>query len=493
MLDAFARAVSLRPEDASWQAELAGHLAQQGRADDAMAAYGRALLIRPDFAEAHLNLGNLYKDTGRLDEALECFDRARKVRPNYHHALSNRLNTIHFHERFGPAELLREARKFDDVFAWPLRGEIRPLTNDRSPDRRLKVGYVSPDFRKHCQSFFTIPLLSHHDHRGFEIYAYAQLAKEDDVTRRIRGYCDVWLNTAGLSDKELADRIRHDEIDILVDLTMHMGDGRPLVFARKPAPVQVAWLAYPGTTGLAAIDYRLTDAYLDPPGERDGFYSERSVRLAHSFWCYDPLGVDVPVNRLPASDAGYVTFGCLSHVCKYSDRALELWGAVLRAVPGSRMIVADATEQHRQRVIKKLGVEAGRIEFQGKLPIPEYLHVYHRIDLGLDAFPYNGHTTSLDSLWMGVPVVSLCGQTAVSRGGWSQLSNLGLGDQFVSRSDEEFVEVSARWARDLAGLAELRGSLRRRMESSPLMDGEGFTRDVESVYRRLWRQWAGAK
>jgi protein O-GlcNAc transferase len=169
-------------------------------------------------------------------------------------------------------------------------GEIRPLTNDRSPDRRLKVGYVSPDFRKHCQSFFTIPLLSHHDHRGFEIYAYAQLAKEDDVTRRIRGYCDVWLNTAGLSDKELADRIRHDEIDILVDLTMHMGDGRPLVFARKPAPVQVAWLAYPGTTGLAAIDYRLTDAYLDPPGERDGFYSERSVRLAHSFWCYDRWG-----------------------------------------------------------------------------------------------------------------------------------------------------------------------------------------------------------
>ena len=271
---------------------------------------------------------------------------------------------------------------------------------------------------------------------------------------------------------------------------MHMSNGRPLLFARRPAPVQVAYLAYPGTTGLGAVDYRFTDPYLDPPGETDDDYVEKSFRLPATFWCYDPLCERPEPNALPAVTEGRVTFGCLNNFCKVSQGTLTLWAQALKALPESRLLLLAPKSEHRGRVLEYLGqdgVEAERIEFVEHRPRNKYLEVYHRIDISLDTLPYNGHTTGLDSLWMGVPVVTRVGRTAVGRAGYSQLSNLGL-TELVAWSDDEFVSIVSALAGDLRGLAQLRATLRGRMQASPLMDAPRFARDVEAAFREIWRR-----
>jgi predicted O-linked N-acetylglucosamine transferase (SPINDLY family) len=290
----------------------------------------------------------------------------------------------------------------------------------------------------------------------------------------------------------MAEQIREDCVDILVDLKLHTSDNRLLVFARKPAPVQVTWLGYPGSTGLSTIDYRLSDPYLDPPGMDESVYSERTIRLPNCFWCYDPLdGRNVPVGPLPAMETEVVTFGCLNYFGKINNGILDLWAKVLRQVEGSRLALLASPGSHRQHLLDRLteqGIEPNRIEFKGPQPHVKYLERYHRIDIGLDSFPYNGHTTSLDSLWMGVPVVTLAGQTAVSRAGWSQLSNLGL-TELAGSTPEQFVRIAVELANDLPRLKDLRSTLRPRMEASPLMDAPRFARNVEAAYRRMWRDW----
>ncbi|MGD0390961.1 MAG: hypothetical protein ABSC42_18605, partial [Tepidisphaeraceae bacterium] len=354
-----------------------------------------------------------------------------------------------------------------------------------------RIGYVSPDFREHCQSFFTIPLLSNHDRKAFEIFCYADLRRPDAVTQRIRGYAQVWRSILGTTDEEAARKIREDRIDILVDLTMHMAKNRMLLFARKPAPVQAAWLAYPGTTGLSAMDYRLTDPYLNPPGLNDHFYSETSIRLPDSFWCYDPHATEPAVTSLPAQTNGYVTFGCLNNFCKVNEPVLQLWAQVLKTIPRSRFMLLCPEGSHRQALLDLLqreGISPDRIELVAGRPRFQYLEFYHRIDVGLDSFPYNGHTTSLDSFWMGVPVVTLVGQTVVGRAGLSQLTNLGL-PEFIAQTPERYVQIATDLAGDLRQLAELRRTLRARMQASPLMDAPRFARNIEAAYRQMWRNW----
>jgi predicted O-linked N-acetylglucosamine transferase (SPINDLY family) len=299
-----------------------------------------------------------------------------------------------------------------------------------------------------------------------------------------------------MSDERVAERIRNDKIDILVDLTMHMGKGRPLLFARKPAPVQVCWLAYQGTTGLSTMDYRLTDPHLDPPGMFDRFYSEESIRLPRSFWCYDPLTSEPRVNALPALDNDYVTFGCLNSFGKVSEEVLRLWARVMRGVDRSRLIILAGEGSHRARTINFLGREGiapERITFQSFLPRPDYLQLYHDIDIGLDTFPYNGQTTTLDAIWMGVPVVTIIGNTsAAARAGASLLWNLGT-PELVADSPDQFVSIAVELAKNRKRLGEYRASLRERLERSPLMDAPKFARDVEAAYRAMWQRWCRSR
>jgi protein O-GlcNAc transferase len=470
-------------------AQLKAHLI-----DEAIASFRQAVKLQDHYADAWYNLGRALLGIGEFDECLAAHDRSIALQPGDSTMYATKLFALHYHPRFDPPAILRETQKWNDIHARPLAAQIRPHPNDRSPERKLKIGYVSPDFRDHSAAFFIDPLLANHDKTQFEIYAYANVSRPDTITQRLKQYPQHWRDTLGMTDERVAQMIRDDGIDILIDLAMHMAYNRALVFARKPAPVQVTWLAYPGTTGLQTIDYRLTDPHIDPPpsagsgqaGCNDSWYSEKSIRLPETFWCYNPLVDGAAVNDLPALATGKITFGCQNNFCKVNDDVLNLWARVLDAVPGSRLILLSPPGRHRRHVLDKLG---DRVEFLSFQRRDNYLATYRRIDLGLDTFPYNGHTTSLDSLWMGVPIVTLCGSGPVSRAGLSQMTNLGLEKEFVAYTPDEYVQLAAKWAGDLAGLNDLRKSLRARMEQSALMDGARFARNMESIYRDIWRQY----
>ncbi len=457
--------------------------------DDAIEATQTAIRMLPNSPDGYNNLGNLFRQSAQIEESVAQFEKATEIRPDYSVAHSNRLYTLYYHPDVDAAGILAEHRKWNDAVAGKFAPKELSFANDRSPDRRLKIGYVSPNFWGHCQAFFTAPLFSNHDHGKFEIFCYSDVKVPDAATAKIRGWADHWRSIVGMSDEAVAEMIRQDGIDILVDLTVHMAENRMLLFARKPAPVQVTWLGYPGTSGLEAMDYRLTDPYLDPPGEFDEFYFEKSVRLGQTFWCLDREALEGPeipaVNELPATRNGFVTFGCLNNFCKLNQPLLELWRRVLDGVKDSRMVILSPLGPRRDWVRKTLG---DRVEFVQRQSRAKYLAFYNRIDIGLDTLPYNGHTTSLDSLWMGVPVVTMIGKTVVGCAGFSQLSNLGL-RELVAKTEGEFVEIAVKLAGDWDRLSELRASLRHRMRGSALMDGKRFAGEVEKAFRGKWEEW----
>jgi protein O-GlcNAc transferase len=487
----YRRALGCKPNFAEALGNLSIAFHDQDQLDAATAALQQALAVQPDYAHAHLYLGNVLKDQSRLEEAVASFRRALDKDSDLAVAHSNLLFAMQYCPSYDAAEIAAEHERWNKRHALPLTRQQPTYANDRSPDRRLKVGYVSPDFRNHCQALFTTPLFSNHDHTQFEIVCYSDVLTPDIFTQRLQTYADEWRDISGLNEAKTADRIREDRVDVLVDLTMHMKRNHSLVFARKPAPVQVCWLAYPGTTGQTAIDYRLTDPYLDPPGLFDRFYSEQTIRLPDTFWCYDPLASEPAVNELPAQANGYITFGSLNNFCKLNDGTLALWARVMNAVERSRLIVFVSEGSHRQRTqdfFVREGISADRITFVTRQPRRKYLEQYQQIDIGLDTFPYNGHTTSLDAFWMGVPVVTLVGHTVVGRAGFSQLTNLGL-PELIANTTDEYVAIVAALSRDLPRLSHLRSTLRRRMEQSPLMDAPRFAKHIEAAYRHMWHRW----
>ena len=488
----FRRALAIKSDYPEAHNNLGNALKGQGLLDEAIACFQRALALRPDYPDAHNNLGNAFKDQGLLEDAIASYQRALAARPDFIGAHSNLLFALQYSPDCSSQQLLQEARRWNDRHALPLKGLIPRHSNDPDTGRRLRIGYVSPDFCAHATTYgSSFALLANHDHQHFDIYCYSGVPRPDDVTLRLRSFADVWRNTVGLADGQVAETIRNDRIDILVDLTMHMAHGRPLVFAAKPAPIQVAWVAYPGTTGIDAIDYRLTDPWLDPVGEYDEAYSEESIRLPDSFWCYEPMGTEPAVNLLPARTTGHITFGSLNNFCKVNEGVVALWSQVLLAVPQSKLLLLSSRGQHRERVLALFnanGIGADRIAWFTIASRPSYLAAYHQIDIGLDTFPYNGHSTSLDSFWMGVPVVTLVGETVVGRAGLCQAMNLDL-PELVATSPGQYVQRAMDLAEDLPRLAALRASLRQRMQDSPLMDGARFARNVEAAYRQMWLRW----
>ena len=482
-------ALSINPDLQEARSSLGLIYKNMGRLDESMASYLYALDLKSDDMAALNNLGNVFKDTGDLDQAIDCYRRAADLDLQDISSHCNLVYSIYFHPGYDETRIKSEAERFAKLHR--LSATMPHKDHDRTSQRRLRIGYVSPNFRSHCQSLFTIPLLSHHDHSNFEIFCYAQLLHPDELTSRIQGHADVWRDTNGLDDEKLAKMITADGIDILIDLTMHMDKGKPMLFARRPAPVQISWLAYPGTTGIPEIDYRLTDPWLDPVELGDERYVEKSLRLPHTFWCYDPLTSGLQPNPLPALSKNHVTFGCLNNFCKVTDDTLELWAGVMSAVAGSRLLLLSPLGSHRQRVLDMLkgySISPDRVEFVEPMTRRNYLETYHRIDICLDTLPYNGHTTSLDAYWMGVPVVTRIGSTVVGRAGWSQLNNLGL-TELAACDEQSFVKIAVELSADLPKLVHLRQTLRHRMESSPLMDGAGFASAMESIYRKVWQDW----
>jgi predicted O-linked N-acetylglucosamine transferase (SPINDLY family) len=485
---AFRQAIALKSDLAEAHNNLGNALRSKGELDEAIAALRQAIALRSQYADAYRNLGLALTDSGELDEAIGAYRRAIALRPNFHQAHSSLICVMNYHPGYDAQTILGECRQWNQQYAQPLGRFFRPHGNDRNPDRRLRIGYVSPDFREHPVGRFLLPVLANHDKSNFEIFAYAQVAAPDAITQRLQSHVDGWRSIIRSSDAQAADLVRHDQVDILVDLALHTARNRLLVFAHRPAPIQVTFAGYPGTTGLQTIDYRLTDPYLDPPGDNDSFYSEKSIRLPDCFWCYDPGPSDLVVNELPALAGNGVTFGCLNNFAKLNQSVLAVWSAILRACPNSRMVILAGPGEHRRRTAASLGVDPTRVEFVDSSPREQYLKQYHRLDLVLDTFPYNGHTTTCDALWMGVPVVSLADRPAVGRGGLSILSNIGLAELVVD-SKAKYVQIASELAGNLDRLANLRSTLRQRMAASPLMDAPRFARYLEDAYRRMWRDW----
>jgi len=485
------RAVRLQPHSAQAHNNLAFALRLSNSADEAITEFNRAIQIRPDFAEAHSNLGNALIDVGQFDQAITSHRQAVRLNPDDAKEHSNLVFLLHYHPAYDARMIHEELRRWNQRHAEPLKKLIQPHANNRDPDRRLRVGYVSPDFREHPVGQNLLPLLREHDRRQMEIFCYSNVLRPDARTDQLRGYADVWRSIVGLPDSQVVSQIRQDGIDILVDLALHSANNRLLVFAHKPAPVQVTYLGYCGSTGMDAMDYRLSDPYLDLSDSDLTIYSEQTIRLPETYWCYGVAGPTPDPSPPPAVAAGYVTFGCLNNIVKVSPPALDLWAEILQAVPRSRLFVhcrpGTRLDAMRERFAGK-GISPDRLEFPNWQPWLEYVQTYGRIDIALDPFPWGGGITTCDALWMGVPVVSLAGPTAVGRGGASILANVGV-PELVARTPEQYVRIAAALAGDLPRLAELRRTLRARMQASPLMDAPRFARNFEAAYRQMWRNW----
>jgi predicted O-linked N-acetylglucosamine transferase (SPINDLY family) len=486
----YRRALELNPRSSEVHNNLGVALKDQGRFDEAIAAYRRALDLKPDSPDAHNNLANGLRDQGRLDDAIAGYRRALEIGPHLAWVHSNLIYALHFCLD-GDERIAEEHQRWYQRFGEPVKRFILPHANDRDPNRRLRIGYVSPEFCDHVTGRYMVPLLEHHDREDFEILCYAAVARPDKLTERFRQLAQHWRSTVGLADEALAEMIRRDGVDILVDLTQHMAGNRLPMFARKPAPVQVSFAGYPDSAGLESIEYRISDRWLEGACRNEDEKTREKVYWVDSFWCYDPCGAELEVNSLPAIESGRVTFGCLNNFCKVNEPLIDLWAEALSKVTHSRLLLLSPVGSHRQRTLEafeRKGIDASHVEFFEFRPRSEYLRLYHQVDIALDSFPCNGHTTSLDSLWMGVPVVSLAGNSRLSRAGLSQLTNLGM-PELVARSEAEYVRIAEGLARDLPRLSQIRSTLRRRMEASVLMDAPRFTRQIEQAYRKMWMRW----
>jgi predicted O-linked N-acetylglucosamine transferase (SPINDLY family) len=487
------RAIRIDPGNAEAYNSLGVAWNEQGMRDEAIACFRRAIELRSDNAIAHSNLGIALQAVGRLDECIAEHRQAVALAADNPGLHSNLLYALNYHPAYDAAALFAEHLAWGQRHAESLFTKSASHEPERTSGRRLRVGYASAHFLAHAVNFFSEPILATHDHAKFEVFCYSDVDRADETTDRLRGLADHWRETFTLTDQQLHDLVRQDRIDILVDLTGHINGGkRMLVFARKAAPIQVTYIGYQNTTGMAAMDYRLTDAYADPPGATDDFYTERLVRLHQTFFCYQPSSDAPAVNLLPALSAGYVTFGSINNFAKVTGEVLQAWGAILQALPQSRLVIlgdmADSLRRSIERSFESQGVGRERLELVNRVPRSEYLELISRVDVALDPFPFNGHTTTCDCLWQGVPVVTLSGETYVSRFGGSGLATLGLGE-LIARTSSQYVEIAIGLAGDRQRLAQLRSTLRERMAASPLLDFQSFTRNLEGEYQRMWRDW----
>ena len=487
------RAIALDPNSAAARCNLGMVLAKLCRYSEAIDILQSALVINPNFPEALNNLANAQRGVGQIDQAIDSLQRSLTQKSDPRTA-SNLLYILHFHPAYDPRRLLAAHVAWRKTYADPLKRLIQPHENTPDPDRRLRIGYVTPEMSTQPVAWFLLPLLESHDRSQFEIFCYSDTVCPDAVTEQIRAHTDGWRSTLDLSDQQMADLIRSDRIDILVDLALHTERNRLLVFAHKPAPIQVTYLAYCSTSGLDTIDYRFSDRYLDPPGADESVYSERTVHL-ESYWCYRAPPEAPAVGPAPCATNRLTTFGCLNNYVKVTRETLELWASVLRQVEQSRMVVHCAYGEAQTRTIDHMrsqGIDADRILFSPPLPLADYFRQYNQIDIALDTFPYAGGTTTCDALWMAVPVVTLSGKTAVSHGGASILSQVGLAD-LIAATPSRYASIAVALASDRSRLQQLRSTLRQRMLASPLMDAPRFARTVETAYRAMWKAWCESK
>jgi protein O-GlcNAc transferase len=490
-------ALELTPDDAVIRTSLAGALRMQGHLDEAIEQFQLAITAGggSDFARA--GLADVLLTVGRVEESIEHLQHLVDTRPDLETLHSTLLLALHYGELCTPAQMVDEHRRYGRRHAATADTGWRPGVYDRDPDRRLRIGYLSPDFRNHSVAYFIEPLIEAHDRSQVEVICYAKVARPDATTRRLMARADAWRDVYGLSSPELVEAIRADRIDILVDLAGHTLGDSLCALARRTAPVQATYLGYPNCTGVPTIDYRITDRWTDPEGESDMLSTEQLVRTEGGFLCYRPPEYATPIALLPAGvDERQITFGSFNNLNKLSPQVITAWATLLKRVPRSRLVLkaaglryAAAREYVHER-FQAQGIGAERLELAGQDAAPaDHLLRYNRIDIALDTFPYNGTTTTCEALWMGVPVVTLAGRTHVSRVGVSLLSVLNM-PELIADSPADYVELAVELAADSRRVVALRSDLRRRMMNSRLTDAPAAARAMEQAYRRMWRTWA---
>ena len=489
-VDVYRRALAVRPRYATAFSNLGAALVRLKDLDGAIRAFGESLRLEPDNAAAYNNLGTALKDQGRLEEGLRAMRRAVELDPAQIRAHSSLLYCLNY-SSISPTELLAEHRRWEERHA-PMPGRLGPLPQARQPERRLRIGYVSPDFHDHPVTTFLESGLAHHDRSNFEIVIYSDTMLRDTAHERLRALGHTWRDTFGWSDADLADKVRADRIDVLVELAGHTAGHRLRALAERPAPVQVSYLGYPATTGLATIDYRLTDEVADPPGANP-YLAERPWRLPIGFCCFRPPQSAPSVSPLPAASREIFTFGSAHHLAKMNDRVLALWARLLARVPHSRLMLVrdtlfDGTGDFWAERLQRHGIAPDRYVLMHTVEGTVHLPLYHEFDLSLDVFPWSGHTTACESLFMGVPVVTLRGERFAGRMVASVLTTAGMGE-WIADDEEAYLEIATRLAGDRVALARIRATLRERMVGSPLCDGTGFARRLESAFRQMWRDY----
>lgn len=525
-VQSFRQVLELQPDHANALASLGGLLVDAGKPDEAVpllerclakhprsfmarvmmaqachalhcpaaaaAEYRRAIEIEPMHAPLHNNLGSRLVEAGLPAEAVAAFERALSLDPAFALAHSNRVLARQYVPGVSVADQLADARAWDSRHGAPRAGRLPPPANARDPERPLRIGYVSADFRRHPVGFFMTGPLAHHDHGRFRIFCYAA-GRLDAYTARLAREGVTWRDIRTLPDDAAAAAIRADGIDILVDLAGHTAGNRLTLFAMKPAPIQITAGGHTGTTGCSAIDYLVTDGFESPPGAEQGF-SETLIRMPHDYVCYAPPDYAPAVGPLPAERSGTITFGCLNNIAKLNAEVAALWVKVVGAVPGSRLMLRGAPLAERatadtlRATFAAAGLDAARLVIGGGADHAAFLGFYNEIDIALDPFPYSGGLTTLEALWMGAPVVSLAGATFCGRHSLSHLTNAGLAE-LVAATPAQYVAIASNLAHDHARLAALRQGLRARMQASPLLDAAGYTRALEEAYRAAWRRF----
>ncbi len=490
------RALEINPDFAEAHNNLGIVLKETGQLDEAIASYHSALEIKPDFAVAYNNLGIALQDIGQIDDAMASYRRALDIQPSFAEARNNLIFVYTHLSGQSPAIVLDEARRFGDL----AMQEARPyLCWRNAPDssRCLRVGLVSGDLREHPVGYFVagaLRALTTSAAGQLEFFAYSNHMRIDKLSERIKSFCRDWHLVTHLSDAKLAQRIHDDGIDILVDLSGHTAHNRLALFAWKPAPVQATWLGYLGTTGLAAMDYLIADPWTLPETE-EAYFSEKIQRLPESYLCFLPPDVDVQVSALPAMANGYITFGSFNNLTKINSTVIAVWAQILASVPNSRLFLKTNQLKEasvRQSVSERFaahGIDIRRLMLEGAVQHrAEHLASYNRIDIALDPFPYPGITTSVESLWMGAPVLTLAGEHFLSRQGVGLLMNAGL-PEWIATDADDYVVRAISHASDMQGLAALRNRLRQQVLASPIFDALRFASHFEAALRSMWQKW----
>ncbi|MEN6628025.1 MAG: tetratricopeptide repeat protein [Sulfuricella sp.] len=486
----YRKAIEFSPDYAEAHNNLGATLNDQEKPEEAVGYYQKAIALNPNFNEAHGNLGNAFCATGKMNEAIACYRTSIKIKPGKAH--SNLIFALDMAAGFDTPTLQQERKNWGEIHAVPLTAKQFPHANTPAPDRRLRIGYVSADFRRHSATTAFGAMLVKFDRDLFEVFAYSNSPKEDDYTQLFQQNVTAWRKIVGLSDDAVAEMVREDGIDILVDLSGHTAGNRLLVFARKPAPVQVTAWGCPSGTGMPAMDALFADPVVIPPEEKQ-FYTEQVRYLPNLVGFFSPETFPA-VGALPTLSAKTITFGSFNRLNKISKESFDLWTRVLAAIPDSRLILKSrefdnpVTKERISRHFVDAGIASERVVILGKTPWHEHMNAFNLVDITLDPFPQGGGVTALEGLIMGVPIVALRWPTFGGRASASILTTLGLTD-WIAETQEQYLGIAIQKAQDLEALANLRQDLRNRFTASPIGNAALYVKAVESAYRQLWQEW----